>query len=89
MFFRCQLSYLLIHSINDYCARQIHLRETGCPTEAPCIRSLRRFTRRLVVFSPITKLIASIKLDLPVKQQNNGIIVKRNNILHCQTIKFL
>lgn len=46
-----------------------YLRETGCPTEAPCIRSLRRFTRRLVVFSPITKLIASIKLDLPEKRQ--------------------
>jgi len=69
MFISCQLSYQLIHSINHYYARLIYLRETGCPTEAPCIRSLRRFTRRLVVFSPITKLIASIKLDLPVKQQ--------------------
>jgi len=52
-----------------------YLRETGCPTEAPCIRSLSRFTRRLVVFSPITKLIASIKLDLPVKQQTMLILL--------------
>jgi hypothetical protein len=48
------------------CIQTTYLRETGCPTEAPCMRSLRRFTRRLVVFSPITKLIASIKFDLPI-----------------------
>lgn len=30
------------------------------------MRSLRRFTRSRDVFSPITKLTASMKLDLPV-----------------------
>lgn len=41
-------------------------REIGWPMEAPWIRSLSRFTRKLDVFSPITKEMASMKLDFPV-----------------------
>lgn len=65
-----------VHKKNKY------LRETGCPTEAPCMRSLRRFTRRLVVFSPITKLIASMKFDFPkLKQNQRQNITKLLNIV--------
>ena len=42
-----------------------YLRATGFPIDAPWISSLKRFTRKLLVFSPMTKLIASMKLDLP------------------------
>lgn len=37
----------------------------GFPTGAPWIRSFRVFTRRLLVFSANTKLMASIRLDFP------------------------
>lgn len=41
------------------------LRDTGLPIDAPWISSLNLLTRKLLVFSPITKLIASMKFDLP------------------------
>lgn len=37
----------------------------GFPTGAPWIRSFKVFTRRLLVFSANTKLMASIRLDFP------------------------
>lgn len=42
-----------------------HRLDTGRPIAAPWISSLSRFTRRLLVFSPITKLMASMKFDFP------------------------
>lgn len=37
----------------------------GLPTGAPWIKSFNVFTRKLLVFSARTKLIASMRLDLP------------------------
>lgn len=42
----------------------------GFPTGAPWIRSFRVFTRRLLVFSASTKLMASMRLDLPGRSVN-------------------
>ena len=56
-----------------------YLRETGCPMDAPCIRSLNLFTLKLDVFSPITKLTASIKFDLPEKNIHN--LLSNNSIV--------
>lgn len=39
--------------------------DTGWPMWAPCISSLRCLTRSKVARSPMTKLRASITLDLP------------------------
>lgn len=41
------------------------LPDTGCPTWAPWIRSRSCFTRRVDGRSPMAKLRASIRLDLP------------------------
>ncbi|CAJ0939942.1 unnamed protein product [Ranitomeya imitator] len=52
-------------SSSQYTRCTLAVEDTGCPMLAPWMSSRAHFTLRLAVLSPITKLMASIKLDFP------------------------
>lgn len=52
--------------------------ETGFPICAPWMSSWIFFTLKLAVFSPITKLSASITLDFPGKEERKNLFLLNN-----------